>query len=100
MSPSSPVSAEPENLSLPEKKIANLFFQFISRASTDSEIRETMNAAYTSDGDSIAELLGYIKSTGIDLRVDDVAGAYGLLAMMYGLRSVQGDGLFTQGQRR
>jgi TetR/AcrR family transcriptional regulator, transcriptional repressor of bet genes len=92
------VSAEPENFSLPEKKIANLFFQFISRASTDSQIRETMNAGYTSDGDSIAELLGYIKSTGIDLRVDDVEGAYGLLAMIYGLSLFRVMGYLPKGK--
>jgi TetR/AcrR family transcriptional regulator, transcriptional repressor of bet genes len=78
-------STDAAEISLPEKKIASLFFQFIARAGTDPAIHAVMQAGYQSDTGSIAGLFAYLKSQGAPLNVEDDAGAYGLLAMIYGL---------------
>lgn len=74
-----------EKICLPEKKIASLFGQFLSKSATDREIKEILSGIYAADIEGITELIAYAKKKyGAD-NLDDKQAAYALLAMIYGL---------------
>lgn len=74
-----------EKISLPEKKIANLFGQFLSKSANDEEIKEILSGIYATDIEGIAKLIVYASK---EYRLKDIdvnETAYTLLAMIYGL---------------
>ena len=74
-----------EKISLPEKKIANLFGQFLSKSAIDPEIKEILSGIYAADIEGITKLISYAKTVYQAERVDEAESAYTLLAMIYGL---------------
>lgn len=74
-----------EKIRLPERKIANLFGQFLSRSANDEEIKTILNEVYASDIEGIAKLIEYAKKAHQAENVDENETAYALLALIYGL---------------
>jgi len=74
-----------EKISLPEKKIANLFGQFLSKSAIDEEIKSILSGIYTTDIEGITKLISYAKMVYQAGTIDETESAYTLLAMIYGL---------------
>jgi len=74
-----------DKISLPEKKIANLFGQFLSKSANDDEIKSILKELYTSDIEGITLLIQYAKQAHRAEKVDEKETAYALLALIYGL---------------
>lgn len=74
-----------EKICLPEKKIANLFAQFLSKSATDDEIKTILSGIYATDIEGISKLIEYIKKAYKIDNLDEKETAYALLAMIYGL---------------
>jgi TetR/AcrR family transcriptional repressor of bet genes len=74
-----------EKISLPEKKIANLFGQFLSKSAIDQEIKEILSGIYAADIEGITKLISYARTTYQLEMVDEAESAYALLSMIYGL---------------
>ncbi len=74
-----------EKISLPEKKIASLFGQFLSKSSNDEEIKTILKELYHSDVEGITQMLLYAKNTLGTESIDEKKSAYALLALIYGL---------------
>ena len=70
---------------LPEKKIARLFSQFLSKSMTDDEIKTILSELYAADIEGIAELFAYAKKTYKKDDLDEKETAYAFYAMIYGL---------------
>lgn len=74
-----------DKISLPEKKIANLFGQFLSKSANDEEIKAILSGVYATDIEGITKLIAYAKNTYQTDHFDEQEAAYTLLAMIYGL---------------
>lgn len=74
-----------EKICLPEKKIANLFGQFLSKSANDEEIKTILSGVYTTDIEGITKLIEYAKKFYQTDDLDENETAYALLAMIYGL---------------
>lgn len=74
-----------EKICLPEKKIANLFGQFMSKAANDDEIKNILKGIYGTDIEGISLLIKYAKKTQQAEEPDEKELAYALMAMIYGL---------------
>ncbi len=88
-----------EKICLPEKKIANLFGQFLSKSAIDEEIKKILSGIYESDIQGIAKLFDYAKKTHQIDALDEKEAAYGLLAMIYGLSFFRIVGFFPADQK-
>ena len=85
-------------ISLPEKKIAKLFSQYIARAALDDELRETMREVYTQDVAGIAEIISYGKKYYHIREFDEELTAYTLLTLIYGLSFFRITGFLISGK--
>lgn len=74
-----------KNIRLPQKRIAKIFVQFISKASIDEELKEIMQEAYTKDVLGISQLMKWVKDTNLSESIDEKKTAYTLFAIIYGL---------------
>jgi TetR/AcrR family transcriptional regulator, transcriptional repressor of bet genes len=74
-----------EKICLPEKKIANLFGQFLSKSAIDDEIKTILGEIYAADIEGITKLIEYAKKAYQADHLDEKETAYALLAMIYGL---------------
>ena len=74
-----------EKICLPEKKIANLFGQFLAKAANDDEIKETLKEIYKTDIEGISKLIEYAGKAQMTENLNEKETAYTLLAMIYGL---------------
>lgn len=74
-----------DKIRLPEKKIARLFGQFLSKAANDDEIKKILREIYAADIEGITLLIQYAKKTHQAEKIDEKETAYALLAMIYGL---------------
>ena len=74
-----------EKICLPEKKIANLFGQFLSKSANDEEIKTILSGIYTTDIEGITKLIEYAKKVYKADDLDENEAAYAFLAMIYGL---------------
>lgn len=74
-----------DKIHLPEKKIANLFGQFLSKSANDDEIKTILNEIYAADIEGISLLIEYAKKAHQAENVDEKETAYALLALIYGL---------------
>lgn len=87
-----------EKITLPEKKIANLFGQFLSKSATDEEIKEILSGIYATDIEGISKLIAYAKKEYSAEDIDERESAYTLLAMIYGLSFFRIVGFMPPGQ--
>lgn len=87
-----------EKISLPEKKIANLFGQFLAKSASDEEIKEILSGIYATDIEGISKLIAYAKKECKAEGIDDQEAAYTLLAMIYGLSFFRIVGFMPPGQ--
>lgn len=74
-----------QNIRLPQKRIAKIFIQFISKASIDKELKEIMQETYTKDVEGISNLMRFVKDTNSLEDIDEKKTAYTLFAIIYGL---------------
>ncbi len=75
----------PDKISLPQKKAANLFVQFASKAAIDEDMRNIITEIYSADVKGVSKLIGSVKQQcGID-GLDEEKAAYAYFAVVYGL---------------
>jgi len=87
-----------DKIRLPEKKIASLFGQFLSKAANDDEIKEILSAIYAADIEGITLLIQYAKKANPAEKIDEKETAYALLAMIYGLSIFRIIGFMPHGE--
>lgn len=74
-----------EKIRLPEKKIANLFGQFLSKSANDEEMKIILRDIYAMDIEGMSKLIEYAKKAHQAEHIDEKQTGYALLAMIYGL---------------
>lgn len=74
-----------ETISLPQKKIANLFVQFASKAAIDEDMRNMITEVYASDVKGVSELIHGVKQQCGNDVLDEKKASYAYFAMVYGL---------------
>ncbi len=74
-----------EQIRLPEKKIANLFGQFLSKSASDEEMKTILKEIYAVDIQGMAKLIEYAKKAHQAEHIDEQKMGYALLALIYGL---------------
>jgi TetR/AcrR family transcriptional repressor of bet genes len=84
---------------LPEKKIANLFGQFLSKSANDEEIKIILSGIYTKDVEGMSKLIEYAKKEYQAENLDEKETAYALLAMIYGLSFFRVVGFMPPGEQ-
>lgn len=87
-----------DKICLPEKKIANLFGQFLSKSATDEEIKTILSGIYATDIEGMSKLIEYAKKAYEAVHLDEKETAYALLAMIYGLSFFRIVGFMPPGQ--
>lgn len=87
-----------EKISLPERKIASLFGQFMSISANDDEIKTILKEVYTSDAEGITKLIEYAKKAYGAEGSDGGDAAYTLLALIYGLSLFRIIGFLPEGE--
>jgi TetR/AcrR family transcriptional repressor of bet genes len=74
-----------EKIRLPEKKIANLFGQFLSKSASDEEMKTILREIYAVDIEGMSKLIEYAKKAHQAEHIDEKETGYALLALIYGL---------------
>lgn len=74
-----------DKISLPEKKIASLFGQFLSKSANDDEIKTILIEIFRSDVEGITQMIDYAKKALRTESLNEAEAAYTLLALIYGL---------------
>ena len=87
-----------DKICLPEKKIANLFGQFLSKSANDEEIKAILSGIYAADIEGMSKLIDYAKKAYEAVDLDEKETAYALLAMIYGLSFFRIVGFMLPGQ--
>lgn len=87
-----------EKIRLPEKKIASLFSQFLSKSANDDEIKTILKEIYTKDVEGMTELVAYAKKACRSEKPDERETAYALLALIYGLSIFRIIGFMPSGE--
>lgn len=87
-----------EKIRLPEKKIASLFSQFLSKSANDDEIKTILKEIYTKDVEGMTELVAYAKKACRSEKLDERETAYALLALIYGLSIFRIIGFMPSGE--
>jgi TetR/AcrR family transcriptional repressor of bet genes len=88
-----------DKICLPEKKIANLFGQFLSKSANDDEIKTILGGIYATDIEGMSKLIDYAKKAYEAVHLDEKETAYALLAMIYGLSFFRIVGFMPPGQK-